>query len=202
MGTGDQEALDVIVTADPDGTISTRRVGWNDEIGTAFEPTGPGNVNVSPTGEVAAQGLYLGHAAVARDPEIEQQLLAAADEELDHLSWCEQRLRELDAGPSRLRPLWYGGAWLIGAASGVLGDRWSLGFVEETERQVAEHLSGHLERLPAGDVRSRAIITKMRDDEERHGAQAKQAGAGELPTAVRRLMRAAAGVMTRTAYHW
>ena len=161
-----------------------------------------GLMRVNHAGEVAAQGLYLGHAAVARDRGIERQLLAAAAEELDHLSWCEQRLRELDARPSRLRPVWYGGAWLIGAASGVLGDRWSLGFVEETERQVSEHLSGHLESLPAGDARSRAIVTQMRDEEERHGAQAKQAGAGELPTAIRKLMRVTAGVMTRTAYRW
>ena len=161
-----------------------------------------GLMRVNHAGEVAAQGLYHGHAAVARDPGIERQMHEAAAEERDHLAWCEQRLRELDARPSRFRPLWYAGSWLIGAGSGMLGDRWSLGFVEETERQVAEHLSGHLERLPRDDARSRAIVTQMREDEERHGAKARHAGAGELPAPVSKLMRAAARVMTGTSYHW
>ena len=161
-----------------------------------------GLMRVNHAGEVAAQGLYHGHGTVARDPGVMRQMQAAAAEERDHLAWCEQRLRELDARPSRLRPVWYAGAWLIGAASGVLGDRWSLGFVEETERQVAEHLSGHLDRLPADDARSRAIVTQMRADEERHGAEARTAGSGELPALVRRLMRVSAKVMTRTSYHW
>lgn len=161
-----------------------------------------GLMRVNHAGEVAAQGLYHGHGAVARDPAIARQMQAAAADERDHLAWCEQRLRELDARPSRLRPVWYAGAWLTGAASGLLGDRWSLGFVEETERQVAEHLGGHLDRLPADDARSRAIVTQMRADEERHGAEARSAGAGELPALVRRLMRMSAKVMTRTSYHW
>ena len=161
-----------------------------------------GLMRVNHAGEVAAQGLYQGHGAVARDPAIARQMQAAAAEELDHLAWCEQRLRELDARPSRLRPAWYAGAWLIGAASGVFGDRWSLGFVEETERQVSDHLSGHLDSLPADDARSRAIVMQMRDDEERHGAAARAAGARELPTLVRRLMRTSAKLMTRTSYYW
>lgn len=161
-----------------------------------------GLMRVNHAGEVAAQGLYQGHGAVARDPAVARQMQAAAAEERDHLAWCEQRLRELDARPSRLRPVWYAGAWLIGAASGVFGDRWSLGFVEETERQVSDHLSGHLESLPADDARSRAIVRQMRDDEERHGAAAKAAGASELPVPVRRLMRLSAKLMTRTAYYW
>jgi ubiquinone biosynthesis monooxygenase Coq7 len=159
-------------------------------------------MRVNHAGEVAAQGLYHGHGAVARDPAIAVHMHLAADEERDHLAWCEQRLRELGARPSRLRPAWYAGAWLIGAASGVLGDRWSLGFVEETERQVADHLSGHLEKLPADDARSRAIVTQMRSDEQRHVAAAKSAGAGELPGPVRGLMRMSAKVMTRTSYYW
>lgn len=158
-------------------------------------------MRVNHAGEVAAQGLYHGHAAVARDSGIAQQLEAAAAEELDHLAWCEQRLRELDARPSRLRPAWYAGAWLIGAASGILGDRWSLGFVEETERQVSEHLHGHLNKLPADDARSRAIVTQMREEEEHHGARAKSAGASELPQSVRRFMRMTARIMTRTSYY-
>ena len=159
-----------------------------------------GLMRVNHAGEIAAQGLYQGHAAVARDPATEEQMKNAADEELDHLAWCEQRLSELDSGPSVLRPIWYVGAFTIGAASGVLGDRWSLGFIEETERQVSEHLTGHLGKLPENDLRSRAIVTQMRDEEEEHGANAKEAGAMPLPPPVRELMRAVATVMTRTAY--
>jgi ubiquinone biosynthesis monooxygenase Coq7 len=157
-------------------------------------------MRVNHAGEIAAQGLYQGHAAVVRDPQIEQQMLKAADEELDHLGWCEERLGELGSHPSKLRPLWYAGAWTIGAASGILGDKWSLGFIEETEKQVSAHLTGHLERLPDGDAKSRAIVKIMRDEEELHGANARDAGAAELPRPVRRLMRLTAKVMTGTAY--
>jgi len=159
-----------------------------------------GLMRVNHAGEIAAQGLYQGHAAVARSEAIAEHMRTAALEELDHLSWCEQRLTELGAAPSRLKPLWYAGAFVIGAASGILGDRWSLGFVEETERQVAEHLSGHLDRLPAGDTRSRAIVQQMRTEEQQHGAKAKAAGSRNLPDFVQRLMRGSAKVMTRTSY--
>jgi 3-demethoxyubiquinol 3-hydroxylase len=159
-----------------------------------------GLMRVNHAGEIAAQGLYQGQAAVARSDEVAAHLQSAANEEMDHLAWCEQRLRELDARPSRLRPAWFAGAWLIGAASGLLGDRWSLGFVEETERQVAVHLGGHLAELPAEDARSRVIVSKMREEEERHGAEAKSAGARPLPAVVRELMRMSARVMTRTSY--
>ncbi len=159
-----------------------------------------GLMRVNHAGEIAAQGLYQGHAAVARDPGIEQQMQQAADEELDHLGWCEERLGELGSGPSNLRPVWYAGAWVMGAASGVLGDKWSLGFIEETERQVSKHLTGHLERLPEKDAKSRAIVEQMRDEEELHGANARDAGAAELPRPVRRLMNLTAKVMTNTAY--
>lgn len=159
-----------------------------------------GLMRVNHAGEVAAQGLYQGHAAVARSSGVAAQMRSSADEERDHLGWCEQRLRELGAQPSRLRPFWYAGAWLIGAGSGVLGDRWSLGFVAETERQVSEHLSTHLDRLPPGDARSRAIVGKMREEERLHGEKAQNAGARRLPRAVRQLMRMSAKVMTRTSY--
>jgi ubiquinone biosynthesis monooxygenase Coq7 len=159
-----------------------------------------GLMRVNHAGEVAAQGLYQGHATVARDPAIERQMTRAAEEELDHLGWCEQRLGELDSRPSRLSPLWYGGAFAIGAASGILGDKWSLGFIEETERQVADHLTGHLDRLPSADEKSRAIVKQMRDEEEQHGANARDAGAASLPTPIRRLMQATAKVMTGSAY--
>lgn len=159
-----------------------------------------GLMRVNHAGEIAAQGLYQGHAAVARDPTIEGQMKKAADEELDHLAWCEDRLNELGSGPSALRPVWYAGSFAIGAASGILGDKWSLGFIEETERQVSEHLTGHLDGLPENDVRSRAIVRQMRDEEEMHGANASKAGAAELPPPVRELMKAVAGLMKRTAY--
>jgi 3-demethoxyubiquinol 3-hydroxylase len=157
-------------------------------------------MRVNHAGEVAAQGLYQGHAAVARSAETAAHMRAAADEERDHLAWCEQRLTELHARPSRLRPLWYAGSWLIGAASGGLGDRWSLGFVAETERQVSEHLTGHLDRLPAGDGRSRALVRQMREEERQHGHAATRAGAARLPSAVRGLMQGASRIMTTTAY--
>ena len=159
-----------------------------------------GLMRVNHAGEVAAQGLYQGHAVVARSDSIAAQMQSAADEELDHLGWCEQRLAELGAAPSRLRPLWYVGAFVIGATSGVSGDRWSLGFVEETERQVAEHLSDHLGRLPASDARSRAIVERMRTEEQQHGAKASAAGARTLPRIAVRMMRMAARVMTLTSY--
>lgn len=157
-------------------------------------------MRVNHAGEVAAQGLYEGHAAVARSADTTAHMRAAADEERDHLAWCEQRLAELKGRPSLLRPAWFAGAWVIGAVSGVLGDRWSLGFVAETERQVEAHLSGHLDRLPIGDRRSRAIVLKMREEEQQHGARARAAGGIELPWGVRQLMRLAAKIMTHTAY--
>ena len=159
-----------------------------------------GLMRVNHAGEIAAQGLYQGHAAVARDPAIEEQMKHAADEELDHLAWCEQRLAELGSEPSALRPLWYAGSFAIGAASGVLGDKWSLGFIEETERQVSEHLTGHLDGLPENDTRSRAIVAQMRDEEEAHGQNARLAGAAPLPTPVQELMKGVARIMKTVAY--
>ncbi len=159
-----------------------------------------GLMRVNHAGEVAAQGLYQGHAVTSRNPNTAAQMRAAAQEELDHLGWCEERLVELGSRPSVLSPIWYGGALLIGAVSGTFGDRWSLGFVEETERQVSEHLTGHLNKLPNDDMRSRAIVSKMRDEEEQHGANAKAAGAATLPKPIRAAMRASAKVMTNSAY--
>ncbi len=159
-----------------------------------------GLMRVNHAGEVAAQGLYQGHAVVARDREIEAQMQQAADEEFDHLAWCEQRLDELGERPSRLSPIWYAGAFAMGALSGVIGDKWSLGFIAETERQVCDHLDSHLDRLPADDARSRAIVAAMRDEEAEHGKNAVAAGAAELPHALKILMQATARVMTTTAY--
>lgn len=170
------------------------------ELNAAQRSHAAGLMRVNHAGEVAAQALYKGHAAVARDSAIEQQMQQAADEEFDHLAWCEQRLHELGELPSRLSPLWYTGAFAIGAASGILGDKWSLGFIAETERQVCDHLDTHLQGLPAEDARSRAIVEQMRDEERKHGEDAVAAGAAELPAPVKQLMRVTAKIMTRTAY--
>jgi len=159
-----------------------------------------GLMRINHAGEVAAQALYQGHATVARDQNIEAQMQRAADEEFDHLAWCEQRINELGEDVSKLSPFWYAGAYAIGAASGILGDKWSLGFIAETERQVCAHLDSHLESLPPEDAKSRAIVEQMRDEEEEHGENAKDAGAADLPAPVKRLMQITAKVMTKTAY--
>lgn len=169
-------------------------------LNTAEKAHAAGLMRVNHAGEVAAQALYKGHAAVARDQDIERHMQEAAAEELDHLAWCEQRIEELGEQPSRLSPVWYAGAYAIGAASGILGDKWSLGFIAETEKQVCEHLDRHLDGLPAADLRSRTIITTMRDEEAEHGRNAVEAGAAELPGPVKSLMRLTAKVMTKAAY--
>jgi ubiquinone biosynthesis monooxygenase Coq7 len=159
-----------------------------------------GLMRVNHTGEVCAQALYVGQAAVARDPATRAQLLAAAQEETDHLAWCADRLRELDSRPSVFNPLWYAGSYAIGAAAGLRGDGWNLGFVAETERQVEAHLHEHLARLPPGDGRSRAILETMQADEARHAEHAEAAGARVLPPPIPRLMALASGVMKAIAY--
>jgi 3-demethoxyubiquinol 3-hydroxylase len=157
-------------------------------------------MRVNHAGELAAQALYHGQALMARSDATRAMLLAAARAESDHLAWCELRLRELSARPSRLNPLWYAGSFAIGAAAALLGDGASLGFVAETERQVEGHLDDHLDRLPAADRRSRAILQVMRAEEIAHGAAATAAGGERLPAPVRALMRHTARVMTATAY--
>lgn len=157
-------------------------------------------MRVNHAGEVAAQALYHAQALFARNPEVREFMLHAAREENDHLAWCETRLEELGARPSVLSPLWYAGSFGIGTLAALLGDRASLGFVAETERQVESHLSGHLERLPTGDARSRAIVEAMKHDEAGHGHAAQSAGGVALPGPVRELMRQTARVMTHTAY--
>ncbi len=157
-------------------------------------------MRVNHTGEVCAQALYSAQALGARDPEIRRRFAVAAREEEDHLAWTQQRLVELGSRTSYANPLWYAGSFAIGLAARIGGDRTNLGFVVETERQVEEHLTGHMAELPQSDARSRAIVSAMRDDEARHGASARDAGASELPWPVRALMRATAKVMTITAY--
>ena len=157
-------------------------------------------MRVNHVGEVCAQALYQAQALTATTMDLRQRMQAAAREELDHLAWTEQRLRELGDRPSLLNPLWYAGSFAIGLLAGRLGDARSLGFVVETERQVEQHLAGHLDRLPAADQRSRAIVERMRDDERRHAHDALDAGGVALPSPVRWLMRGAAKVMTTTAH--
>jgi len=159
-----------------------------------------GLMRVNHTGEVCAQALYAAQALVARDPRMREDFAQAAREEEEHLAWTHQRLVELDDRSSLLNPLWYAGSFAIGVAAGVAGDRVNLGFVVETERQVEEHLTGHMDQLPPVDAKSRAIVEQMRVDEARHGAMALAAGAVDLPAPVRGLMRVAAEVMRTVAY--
>jgi len=170
------------------------------ELGAVERRHAAGLMRVNHTGEICAQALYAAQALTARDSAIRAQFAQAAREEEEHLAWTRQRLSELSDRPSWLNPLWYGGAFAIGLAAGAASDRVNLGFVVETERQVEDHLTGHIESLPDADGRSRAIVEQMRDDEARHGAMAEAAGAVELPFPVRRLMRAAADVMRAVAY--
>ena len=157
-------------------------------------------MRVNHVGEVCAQALYQGQAPTARDPVARQALEQAAREEEDHLAWSADRIRELGGRPSLLNPLWYAGAFAIGAVAGALGDRWNLAFLAETERQVEEHLGGHLEELPPEDRRTRAVVEAMQADEARHRASAIELGAAELSEPVKRAMRLASKVMTTVAY--
>ncbi|MDB5901713.1 MAG: demethoxyubiquinone hydroxylase family protein [Betaproteobacteria bacterium] len=157
-------------------------------------------MRVNHTGEVCAQALYQGQALTARSPTARAALERAAQEETEHLAWTGSRIDALGGRKSVLNPLWYAGSFAMGAASGLLGDRWNLGFLAETERQVVEHLDEHARKLPPDDHKSRAVIEEMRRDEERHATTAYQHGAAELPLPVRGLMRIASKVMTRTTY--
>lgn len=157
-------------------------------------------MRVNHTGEVCAQALYQGQALTARLTAVRDRMERATVEENDHLAWCETRLKELDSHPSVLNPLFYAGAFAIGALAGAAGDRWSLGFVAETEHQVVEHLNAHLKRLPADDQPSRAILEQMKEDEACHAANAMAAGAARLPFPVRVLMKGVSKVMTGTTY--
>lgn len=171
-----------------------------DELDAAQRQLSGALMRVNHVGEVCAQALYQAQALTATTPDRRQQMHAAAREEGDHLAWTQQRLDELGARPSLLNPLWYAGSFGIGLLAGGLGDRTSLGFVVETERQVEQHLADHLDRLPQSDGRSRAIVAKMKDDEARHADEALAAGAARLPLPVRWAMKLAARVMTSTAH--
>ncbi|HEY9445572.1 MAG TPA: 2-polyprenyl-3-methyl-6-methoxy-1,4-benzoquinone monooxygenase [Burkholderiales bacterium] len=157
-------------------------------------------MRVNHAGEVCAQALYHGQAMTARKSTARDALNQAAQEETEHLAWTERRIAELGGRKSLLGPVWYAGSFALGAAAGFAGDRWNLGFLAETERQVVRHLEGHLERLPAADSKSRAILEQMKEDEARHATSAFKHGAAELPWPVRVAMRFSSKVMTRTAY--
>ena len=159
-----------------------------------------GLMRINHSGEICAQALYLGQAALARDAATRTHLLHAADEENDHLAWCEARLHALHARPSLFNPLWYAGSFALGALAALAGDAVSLGFVSETERQVEAHLAAHIERLPDADTASRAVLAQMQADEARHGAEARAHGGRELPPPIPRLMHAAAALMKAVAY--
>jgi ubiquinone biosynthesis monooxygenase Coq7 len=157
-------------------------------------------MRVNHVGEVCAQALYQSQKLLAKNPETRALLDEAAQEEMDHMAWCEERLKELDSRPSLLNPIWYLGSFGIGLLAGLAGDRWSLGFVAETEKQVERHLDDHLEKLPASDQRSRAIVAQMRADEIEHGASALASGGKELPAPIKTLMAGISKIMTTTAY--
>lgn len=161
-----------------------------------------GLMRVDHAGEICAQALYAGQSLMARDGRVRAVLEQAGAEERDHLAWCAQRLRELDSGPSLLSPFWYAGSFALGLVSGAAGDRWSMGFLVETERQVEKHIDGHLERLPLDDARSRAILEQMREDEIRHANTGQSLDAAQLPAPITGAMRLMARVMTETAYRF
>lgn len=156
-------------------------------------------MRVNHAGEICAQALYQGQGLTARSQRIRRAMQQASDEENDHLAWCQARLDELGEHRSRLTPVWFMGSFTLGSLAGAFGDRWSLGFLAETERQVVRHLDGHLKRLPAGDARSRRIVEQMKIDEGRHASHAISAGGRELPGFVKKAMHAVSRIMTTAA---
>ena len=160
-----------------------------------------GLMRVNHSGEVCAQALYRGQALTAKLVDTRAKMEQAASEELDHLSWCNKRLEELNDKPSVLNPIWYGMSFSMGAVAGIIGDNWSLGFVHETEEQVVKHLDGHLDKLSKKDFKTKAVIEQMRIDEEKHSHDALEAGAEILPDEIKNLMSKVAKVMTKSSYH-
>ena len=195
-----QRALDTVFGAPPALRANPAEDTAEVVLDDAERRHAAGLMRINHVGEVCAQALYVGQAAVARDATTREHLLAAAQEETDHLAWCAQRLDELDSRPSLLNPLWYAGSYAIGALAGLRGDGWNLGFVVETEHQVEAHIDEHLDSLPQADQRSRAILQVMKADEARHAASAEHAGAKMLPPPVPTLMAAASKLMKTVAY--
>jgi ubiquinone biosynthesis monooxygenase Coq7 len=159
-----------------------------------------GLMRVNHAGEIAAQALYKSQALTARNEDLKKVMQQSADEEIDHLNWCESRLNELGDHTSYLELIWYAGSFGIGVVAGCFGDKWNLGFLAETEHQVVRHLDSHLQQIPANDVRSRAILEQMREDELHHAVTAEKSGAENLPKGIKRLMSLTSKVMTKTAY--
>jgi len=157
-------------------------------------------MRINHSGEICAQALYQGQALTARDPAVQQELQHAADEETEHLAWTAKRVHELGSHLSLLNPLWYTGSLALGAAAGMLGDKWNLGFLSETERQVGGHLQSHLSSLPEQDAKSRAVVEQMYEDETRHSEMAREMGGAELPAPVKALMQVSSKIMTKTTY--
>lgn len=170
------------------------------ELGADEKQLAAALMRVNHSGEICAQALYQGQALTARNPDARAALEQAAAEETDHLAWTAQRIDELGGRVSLLNPLWYAGSFALGAATGLLGDKWNLGFLAETEHQVEGHLAGHLDRLPPHDEKSRVVLEQMKDDEARHARTAIEHGAAELPAPVRLAMKLGSRVMTRTAF--
>ena len=196
----DQALRTVFGRPETTGRTDPARAASNAPLTAEQQRHAAGLMRVNHVGEVCAQALYQGQAVTARSAKVRNAMRQAAREENDHLDWCEARVRALDSHLSYLNPLWYAGAFGIGAAAGVAGDQWSLGFVAETERQVVRHLEKHLRELPVEDHKSRAVLQQMHADEARHATAAIEAGARELPEPIRGLMRLASKVMTTTAY--
>ncbi|GJM13804.1 MAG: 2-nonaprenyl-3-methyl-6-methoxy-1,4-benzoquinol hydroxylase [Pseudohongiella sp.] len=188
------------------GSSNARRVSpaaatGETEMSESEKKHAAGLMRINHTGEVCAQALYQGQAATAKLDDVRDSMEHAAAEEVDHLAWCEERLQQLDSRPSALNPLFYGLSYGVGAAAGLAGDRWSLGFVAETEDQVCEHLEEHLTELPENDGKSRAILETMIDDEKHHGDSARDAGGAELPAPIKQAMTVMSQVMKKTTYH-
>jgi len=158
-------------------------------------------MRINHCGEVCAQALYNGQALTAKNPETVKALEQASKEETEHLAWCEKRIQELGGHTSFLNPIWYASSFTLGAIAGALGDKWNLGFLAETERQVGRHLNHHLETLPSNDAKSRAILEQMKIDEAEHAKTAVHLGAAELPTPIKAAMQSMSKVMTKTTYH-
>lgn len=158
-------------------------------------------MRINHVGEVCAQALYSGQALTSRNPQIVSALQHAASEETDHLAWCESRIKELGGRKSFLNPVWYMGSFTLGAVAGAIGDKWNLGFLAETEKQVSAHLSSHLKTLPIEDLKTRSIIEQMQADEMSHAQEAVNLGAAELPVTIKKLMKISSKIMTSTAYY-
>ena len=195
-----QRALDTVFGSPPASRPNPARDTPDIALDAAERRHAAGLMRINHVGEICAQGLYFGQAAVARESATREHLLEAAQEETDHLAWCADRLQELDSRPSLFNPLWYGGSYALGVLAGLRGDGWNLGFVVETERQVEAHLDEHLQTLPEADQRSREILRKMKEDEARHADNAELAGARILPQPIPTLMAAASKVMKMVAY--